>query len=114
MEKEFLLKLGKAYQMYDVSIIEDYLADDMHYASMWVLHEMTSKREYLEYLTGKLITLKRVGVHMDFEIVQGGLHQNALLVTNQKTPEGGSFGFVVDFNKDGKVKMINITASCFF
>lgn len=34
MEELFLTKLAKAYQNYDASIIEDYLADDMHYASM--------------------------------------------------------------------------------
>lgn len=113
MEKEFLLKLAEAYQNYDVSIIEDYLADDMHYASMWVFHEMTSKKEYLDYLSGKLETLKANNVHMEFEIVRGGMHEHALLVTNQQAPEG-PIGFVVDFNDDGKVKMLNITLSAFF
>jgi len=113
MEKEFLLKLAEAYQIYDVSIIEDYLADDMHYASMWIFHEMTSKKEYLDYLSSKLETLKAHSVHMEFEIVQGGMHKHALLVSNQQAPEG-SIGFVVDFNDEGKVKMINITASAFF
>ena len=113
MERDFLLKLAKAYQLYDVSIIEDYLADDMHYASMWVFHEMTSKTEYLDYLSAKLRTLKAHAVHMEFEIVQGGMHKHALLVSNQQAPEG-SIGFVVDFNDEGKVKMLNITSSAFF
>ena len=59
MEENFLNKLAEAYQTYDASIIEDYLADDMHYASMWVFHEMTSKQEYMDYLTGKLQPLMR-------------------------------------------------------
>ena len=114
MEKVFLLKLAEAYQTYDVSIIKDYLADDMHYASMWVFHEMTSKKEYLDYLSAKLETLKEHNVHMEFEIVQGGMmHKHALLVTNQKAPEG-PIGFVVDFNDEGKVKMLDITLSDFF
>lgn len=114
MEREFLLKLAKVYQIYDASIIEDYLADDMHYASMWVFHEMTSKKEYLDYLSAKLEKLKAHNVQMEFEIVHGGMHKHALLVTNQQTSEGGPIGFVVDFNDEGKVKMINITASAFF
>ena len=54
MEKDFLQKLAEAYTKYDASIIEPYLAENMHYASMWVFHEMTSKQEYMDYLIGKL------------------------------------------------------------
>lgn len=113
MEELFLTKLAEAYQNYDASIIEDYLADDMHYASMWVFHEMTSKGEYMDYLTGKLQTLKEHGVRMEFQIVQGRMHAKTLLVTNDEAPEG-RFGFIADFNKEGKVKMLNITAQAFF
>ena len=80
---------------------------------MWVFHEMTSKKEYIDYLSAKLETLKAHNVHMEFEIVQGGMHKHALLVSNQQAPEG-PVGFVVDFNNDGKVKMLNITAAAFF
>ncbi len=113
MEELFLNKLAEAYQTYDASIVEDYLADDMHYASMWVFHEMTSKQEYMDYLTGKLQTMKKNGVRMEFQIVQGRMHEKALLVTNNEAPEG-KFGFVVDFNEEGKVKMLNITAQFLF
>lgn len=113
MEELFLNKLAEAYQTYDASIIEDYLAEDMHYASMWVFHEMTSKEEYMDYLTGKLQTLKKHGVRKEFQIVQGRMHEKALLVTNNEAPEG-KFGFVVDFNEEEKVKMLNITAQFLF
>ena len=113
MEELFLNKLAEAYQIYDASIVEDCLADDMHYASMWVFHEMTSKQEYMDCLTGKLQTLKKNGVRMEFQIVQGRMHEKALLVTNDEAPEG-KYGFIADFNKEGKVKMLNITAQVFF
>lgn len=112
--KLFLEKLAEAYQLYDASIIEDYLADDMHYASMWVFHEMASKEEYLNYLKGKLETMKRTNKKMEFEIVKGGMHTHALLVTNGRSPEGAPLGFVADFNEEGKVKMLNITIQDFF
>ena len=113
MEELFLTKLAEAYQTYDASLIEDYLADDMHYASMWVFHEMTSKEEYMDYLTGKLQTLKEQGVRIEFQIVQGRMHEKALLVTNDEAPEG-KIGFIADFNDEGKVKMLNITVQAFF
>lgn len=113
MEKEFLLKLAEAYQKYDASIIADYWADNMHYASMWVFSEITSKQEYMEYLTGKLQTMKDRGSKMEFQLVSGQMHQYALLVTNQRAPEG-NFGFVADFNSEGKVKTLNITVQSFF
>ncbi len=113
MEEFLLNKLAEAYQSYDASIVEDYLADDMHYASMWVFHEMTSKQEYMDYLTVKLQTLKEHGVRMEFQIVPGRMHEKALLVTNDEAPEG-KFGFVADFNEKGKVRMLNITAQAFF
>ena len=112
--KLFLEKLADAYQTYDASIIKEYLAYDMHYASMWVFHEMTSKEEYLNYLKGKLETMKRTNKKMEFEIVKGGMHDYALLVTNDRSPEGAPLGFVADFNDEGKVKMLNITIQDFF
>ena len=113
-KKLFLEKLAEAYQTYDTSVIENYLADDMHYASMWVFHEMTSKAEYLDYLKGKLHTFKYKNIYFEFEIVKGGMHEHALLVTNQLGPNGEQLGFVADFNDNGQVVMINMTASFLF
>lgn len=107
MEEQFLLKLAETYTKCDASIIEPYLAEDMHYASMWVFHEMTSKQEYMDYLVGKLQTIKRTGTTFDFKIVNGRMYSKALLVDNK-------VGFVVDFNDEGKVIMLNITAPEFF
>lgn len=111
---DFLSKLAEAYQSYDASVIENYLAGDMHYASMWVLHEMTSKAEYMEYLYGKLKTLKNQNICFEFEVVKGGMHEHALLVTNQLGSNGERLGFVADFNDNGLVVMINMTASFLF
>ena len=113
-EIDFLEKLAEAYQTYDASIVEKHLADDMHYASMWVFHEMTSKAEYMEYLNGKLKTLKNKNICFEFEVVKGGMHEHALLVTNQFGPNGEQLGFVADFNDKGQVVMINMTAAFLF
>lgn len=38
----------------NVDVIEPLLADDFHYSSQWVLAEITSKQEYLDYIRPKL------------------------------------------------------------
>lgn len=106
-EVEFLKKLAEAYTNYDASVIEEYLADDMHYASMWVFHEMTSKDEYLDYLRSKLKTMKNDESKFKFRIVDGRQHDKGLMVDDQA-------GFVVDFDDNGKVKMLNITLRSLF
>ena len=102
-EIEFLKILAEAYNTYDASVVEPYLSDDVHYASFWVLEELKSKTEYLNYLKGKLETMKRINKRYSFIIVKGGMHENALLVGD------GECAFVVDFDGNGKVKMINLT-----
>lgn len=113
-EIEFLEKLVKAYLTYDASIIEDELADDMHYASFWVFQELTSKEEYLDYLKGKLQTMKNTGSTQEFKIVDGERYSKALLITKINGCDDNEAGFVVDFNDEGKVEMINLTIPDFF
>lgn len=113
-EVDFLEELAEAYQIYDASIVEDYLADDMHYASMWIFHEMISKKEYLDYLTSKLATLKRLNKKMECKIVEGRMNACALLVTNQRAQDGLQYGFTADFDDNGKVNMLNVTAHFLF
>lgn len=114
MEKEFLEKLAEAYQTYDSSVIENYLADDLYYTSFYVFQEINSKTEYLEYLNGKLQTLKRHGIKMEYEVVKGKRNEYALLVTNQKGPDGTPFGFVADIDEKGLIKSLEITIKPFF
>ena len=113
-ETDFLEKLAKAYQTYDASIVEDDLADDVHYASFWVFQELTSKEEYLDYLKDKLQTMKNTGTTHDFRIVDGLRHSKALLITKINGNDDNGGGFVVDFNEEGKVEMINLTMPAFF
>lgn len=113
-ETVFLEKLAKAYQTYDASVIEVDLADDVHYASFWVFQELTSKVEYLDYLKGKLQTMKNTGTTQEFKIVDGKRCSKALLITKINGRDDCKAGFVVDFNDEGKVGMINLTIPAFF
>lgn len=113
MEELFLKKLAEAYQNYDASIIEDYLADDMHYASFWVFQELTSKEDYLDYLGGKLETMKNSGTTFEFQVVNGRHHSKALFVHKVNGQLDNQGGFVADFNEEGKVTMLNMTIPSF-
>ncbi len=52
----------------DASHIEAHLADDFHYASQWVFEEMTSGREYMEYIVPKLRTISDAGARVYAEL----------------------------------------------
>lgn len=45
----------------DVTLLEPLLANDFHYSSQWVFAEITSKTEYMNYITPKLVTIKASG-----------------------------------------------------
>lgn len=108
---QLLNKLADTYTKYDASIIEEYLAEDFHYASMWVFDEITSKEAYLNYLRGKLQTMKNNGVLHKFEIIQGS-RGYGLLVTYPPSNDDG-YGFVIQLNDNNKIARIDMTAACF-
>jgi len=45
----------------DASKIEPILAEDFHYSSQWVLTDITSKQEFLDYITPKLGAIRASG-----------------------------------------------------
>ena len=51
-----------------VDYLEPLLAEDFHYASQNVFSEMTSKAQFLDYMRGKLATLKREGARVWAEL----------------------------------------------
>jgi hypothetical protein len=48
----------------DSSKIEAILAEDFHYSSQWVLTDITSKQEFLDYITPKLIAIRDSGAEV--------------------------------------------------
>jgi hypothetical protein len=54
---EALRAYARMMNTLDASHIEPLLDDDFHYASQWVLDEITSKPAYLDYIRGKLKTI---------------------------------------------------------
>lgn len=48
----------------DASRLEPLLAEDFHYASQWVLSEITSKADYLAYIMPKLEAIRSSGAEV--------------------------------------------------
>lgn len=55
---------AKMMNTLDVSHLAPMLAEDFHYASQWVLAEITSKADYLAYITPKLEAIRNSGTEV--------------------------------------------------
>lgn len=83
-EMDSMRAYSKMVNTLDVSYLEPLLPDDFHYASQWVMEEITDKPHYMEYITGKLETLRANGEGVWAEV--GRFHD---------MPWGHEYGVVV-------------------
>lgn len=58
---EALETYGVMMNTLDASKIEPILAEDFHYSSQWVLTDITSKQDFLDYITPKLEAIRTGG-----------------------------------------------------
>lgn len=58
-QRQLIEKLALCWQHLDARIIAPYLDKDFHYTNDAVFYEMSSRREFLNYLVGKFNTLKK-------------------------------------------------------
>lgn len=114
IEEEFLNKLAKAYNTYDCSELDKYLADDVTYDSTWVLDQMKSKTQYLDYLRGKLNTMKRTNTKTNFVMMHKRNHGKPVLMLSPEIPEGGYGAFTAEANEEGLIKAVHITPAAFY
>jgi hypothetical protein len=92
-QKQLLEKIALSWQELDASIIEPYLDKDFHYTADAVFYEMSSRHEYMSYITAKFDRLKdgsnpigirigRLGNTNDFALLlHQGAYNQTLLVT---------------------------------
>ena len=55
--EDFLRKIGRMYSEYATEDISCHMEPDFRYNSFWVLEEMTSAAQYVDYITRKIQTL---------------------------------------------------------
>ena len=61
---------AKMMNTLDAGAIEPLLADDFHYSSQWVLVEITSKKEYMDYIRPTLKAVRESGAKVWAEMAQ--------------------------------------------
>ena len=61
-EEDFLRKIEKMYSDYAVEDIGCHMEPNFRYNSFWVLEEMTSAAQYVDYITGKIRTLEKENI----------------------------------------------------
>ena len=61
-EEDFLRKIEKMYSEYAVEDIGCHMEPNFRYNSFWVLEEMTSAAQYVDYITGKIRTLEKENI----------------------------------------------------
>ena len=60
--EDFLRKIGRMYSEYATEDISCHMEPDFRYNSFWVLEEMTSAEQYVDYITRKIQTLKNENI----------------------------------------------------
>ena len=83
-ELEAIRAYAKMINTLEPSHLASMLPDDFHYASQWVMDEITDKSQYMAYITGKITTLKENGQGVWAEI--GRFHS---------MPWGHDFGVIL-------------------
>lgn len=106
-EEKLLNLLKNSYQNYNADDIKDALADDMTYDNTWVIPQITSKQEYLDYLVHKLLVMKEKKTEFNFLIVfEEGQGRPHLIFTPKNQ---GAFGCFTIEEQDGLIKALHLT-----
>jgi Leu/Phe-tRNA-protein transferase len=106
-EEELLIIFKNAYKYFYIDDLQDYLNDDFHYASMHVFEEITSKKQYIEYLSGKVKSIQAAEPPMNIlklEIVYDTNTDKPYLFMSQ----GANKALFVPKIKNGKFERIDL------
>lgn len=102
-EYDMLEEYARCWNKKDIGRLEEFLADDFHYSSMWVFEEL-DKSGYIEYFAAKLQQILETGSK-----VRADLKDN-LLVVNQ---DGKNFVIDVKFD-NGKIVRADMVAASLY
>lgn len=95
--EKYTKAFASAWNSLDITSIEQLLDDDFHYSSFWVLEEMTSAKQYLDYLKGKFATIGRTGSVVQAEHVP---ERNFIVLTQDNKRK---CGIILTINDDGLI-----------
>lgn len=100
---------ASAWNSLDISPIEHLLDDNFHYSSFWVIEEMTSAEQYLNYLKGKFATIRRTGSEIKAEYVSG---RDYIILTQDNARKCGIIIIVNDHGLIARADMMPVEFCC--
>lgn len=95
----------------DVSHIEPLLDEDVHYASQWMIGEIPSKQEFLDYIKSQLLEIRQSGTRPYAEIAfVSAWGHNECVATAQGDKEN-LIATVFATLRSGKIRRIDMCGS---
>lgn len=112
-EEDFLSKIAKMYSEYAAEDIFQHMELRFRYSSFWVFEEIASAKEYVEYITGKVQTIKKAKAAVKTKIMHIKGSDKPCLVLEQK-PGVEPACLTVDRSKNGLIAKMSMMPSSFY
>ncbi len=113
-EEDFLRKIGKMYSEYAAEDIQCHMEPDFRYSSFFVLSEMTSANEYVDYITAKIQTFKRKNIVIKTKIMHIKGSGKPCLVLDQQDSDIEPGCLTADRSKNGLIARMDIMPCSFY
>lgn len=101
------------YSEHTVVNIDLHMEPDFRYSSFWVLDEMASAREYVDYITGKVETLKENNVVIKTRMMHIRDSGKPCLVLGLK-PDAETPGLLVERSANGLIARMDMMPAGFY
>ena len=92
----------RAWNELDASLFEPILSDDFEYISVWVLETMKGKDRYMEYISGKLESIRKGNNSVSAELIYQEPIDKYVVVLNQ----GGNLAALEPTIQDNMLKSL--------
>lgn len=112
-EEDFLSKIAKMYSEYTVEGILHHMELGFRYNSFWVFEEITSAKDYVDYITGKVQAIKKAKAAVKTKMMHiKGSDKPCLVLEQQSGAEPACL--TVERSKNGLIAKMDMMPSSFY
>ena len=112
-EEDFLNKIARMYSECAEEDIYCHMEPDFRYSSFWVFSEITSAKEYVDYITGKVQAIKKANAVVKTKAMHIKGSAKPCLVLEQK-PGTEPACLTVERSKNGLIAKMSMMPSSFY
>lgn len=112
-EEDFLRKIEKMYSEYVMEDIYCHMESDFRYSSVWVFSDITSAKEYVEYIIGKIQTLKKINSVIKTKMMHIQGSRKPCLILEQ-SPNIEPACLTVERSANGLIARMDMAPSSFY